>query len=106
MLTIWGPPSGRLCDSITRRNFLTAGTLGVAGLTLADVYRLRAQAGSPVRSTKSVIMVAMGGGPPHIDMYDMKPEAPEEFRGEYKPVATNVAGFDICEMLPLQTKIA
>jgi hypothetical protein len=106
MLTIWGAPSGRLCDGLTRRSFFSAGTLGIAGLTLADVFRLRAEAGTPVRSPKSVIMVAMGGGPPHIDLYDLKPDAPEEFRGEYKPVASNVPGFDICESLPLQTKIA
>lgn len=106
MLTIWGAPSGRLCDGISRRSFLSAGTLGVAGLTLADVFRLRAQAKTSVRSARSVIMVAMGGGPPHIDMYDMKPDAPAEFRGEYQPVASNVSGFDICELLPLQSKIA
>src|SRR5262249_16049541 len=106
MLTIWGSSCGRMSDAMSRRAFLSAAMLGVAGLKRADVYRLRAQAGTSARSTKSVIMVMMGGGPPHIDLYDMKPDAPEEFRGEYKPVATNVPGFDICEKLPLQTKLA
>src|SRR6267378_3977800 len=46
------------------------------------------------------------GGPSHIDTYDMKPDAPVEYRGEFKPIRTNVPGFDICELLPLQAQIA
>lgn len=106
MLTFWGKPSGRLCDGISRRSFFSVGALGVAGLSLADVFRLRAQAGTPVHSPKAVIMACMTGGPSHIDTYDMKPDAPADFRGELKPIATNVPGLDLCELMPLQAKIA
>lgn len=89
----------------TRRNFLCAGTLAVGGLTLADV--LRARAAQPSRaSRKAVIMVYLNGGPSHIDMYDPKPEAPVEYRGEFKPIRTNVTGVQISEMLPLHATIA
>src|SRR5262249_1663518 len=103
MLTFQGPKY-RLCDGISRRNFLKVGALGGA-LSLADVLRLRAgQAGR--ESPKSVIMIWLFGGPSHIDMYDMKPEAPAEYRGEVKPIRTNLPGLDICELLPLQAKLA
>ena len=51
-------------------------------------------------------MIWLNGGPSHIDMYDLKPDAPVEYRGEFKPIQTNVPGFDICELMPLQAKIA
>jgi hypothetical protein len=54
---------------------------------------------------KAVIQIFLPGGPSHIDMYDMKPDAPVEFRGEFKPIQTNVPGIDICEHMPLQAKI-
>ena len=85
MLTIWGR-ANRYCDGIARREFLRVGALGAGalGLTLADVLRLQAEpAGDAgLRGKKSVIMVFLPGGPPHLDMYDLKPEAPAEFRGE------------------------
>jgi hypothetical protein len=90
----------------TRRNFLAAGTLAVGGLTLADVLRARAAQDTRPTRGKSVIMVYLNGGPSHIDMYDPKPEAPEEYRGEFKPIQTNVTGVQISEMLPLHAKIA
>jgi hypothetical protein len=104
MLTLWGPSRG-FCDHINRRDFLQAGALGMGGLTLADTLRLRAL-GSTKWSPRSVIMVWLNGGPSHIDMYDLKPDAPAEFRGEFKPIQTNVPGFDICELMPLQAQIA
>src|SRR4051812_39214074 len=86
-----------------RRQFLQIGALGCSGLALADVLRLQAQGGENVgRTAKWVIMICLRGGPSHIDMYDLKPEAPAEFRGEFTPIATNVAGLEICEHLPLQ----
>jgi hypothetical protein len=91
----------------SRRSFLRVGTLGLAGLTLPDLLRLRAaepQRQRPTRKT-SVILVWLGGGPSHIDMYDMKPGAPAEFRGDFKEVATNVAGIRISEHLPAEAKI-
>lgn len=87
-----------------RRRFLQAGALAVGGLTLADLLRCRAQANTTRR--KAVIMVYLNGGPSHLDMYDLKPNAPVEVRGEFKPIKTNVPGFDICELFPLQATIA
>jgi len=95
----------RFCDGISRRQFLEVGALGVAGLTLADLLRLRAAAGGR-SSAKSVIMLVLTGGPSHIDMYDLKPDAPAEYRGEFQPIRTVVPGFDMCEHMPLQAKIA
>jgi hypothetical protein len=72
-------------------------------LTLADLLRLEAHgAGSGGAARKSAIMVYLPGGPSHIDMYDMKPDAPAEIRGEFHPISTNVPGLDICEHMPLQ----
>ncbi len=99
MLTILGPQTGgRFCDRATRRGFLKIGALAVGGLTMADVLRAEAAAGS--RSHKSVIMIFLPGGPPHQDMYDLKPDAPNEIRGEFNPIPTNVPGIQVCELLP------
>ena len=104
MLTIWGDKQ-RFCDGMTRRNFLKIGAFGT-GLSLSELFRQRASAGSAApRSTKSAIMIYLGGGPSHIDMYDLKPDAPVEYRGEFKPIPTNVPGVQICEHFPLQAKM-
>jgi hypothetical protein len=58
------------------------------------------------RSSKAIIFVYLFGGPSHVDSYDMKPDAPAEYRGEFRPIRTNVPGFDICELMPLQATIA
>src|SRR6187402_679568 len=102
MLTIWGD-NHRFCDGLSRRSFLKIGAFG-AGLTLADLLRLRAQGGTP-SSAKTAIMIYLPGGPSHLDMYDLKPEAPAEIRGEFKPIQTNVPGVQICEHFPLQAKM-
>jgi hypothetical protein len=104
MLTLWGTKH-RFCDGLSRRHFLQVGTLGLAGLSLADLLRLRAE-GAARSTPKSVIMVWLGGGPSQMDMYDMKPDAPVEYRGQFKPIRTKVPGLDICELMPLQAKIA
>src|SRR5262245_18309435 len=104
MFTLWGN-SRRFCDRLDRRAFLRLGGLGIAGLTLADVLRLRAAAPS-AKPGRSVILICLAGGPSHLDMYDLKPDAPVEIRGEFKPIRTNVPGFDICEHFPEQAKIA
>src|ERR1043166_2855015 len=104
MLTLWGSRQ-RFCDGITRRGFLKIGAFG-AGLTLAEMLRLRAAAGPAApTSNKAAIMIYLPGGPSHMDMYDLKPEAPKEFKGEFKPIATNVPGVQICEPFPLQAKM-
>jgi len=95
------------CDGLNRRSFLKVGAFG-ASLTLADMLRLRAAAaaksGKPT-STKSAIMIYLPGGPSHMDMYDLKPDAPKEFRGEFNPIQTNVTGCQISEHFPLQAKM-
>src|SRR5947209_11727073 len=104
MLTIWGAKQP-YCDGINRRNFMKIGPFG-AGLTLAEMLRGRALAGTESKkSQKAAIMIYLPGGPSHMDMYDLKPEAPAEFRGEFKPIKTNVSGVEICEHFPLQAQM-
>ena len=104
MLTFLGRRQ-TFCDGIHRRNFLKIGAFG-AGLTLADQLRLSAApATSGAKPLKSAIMIYLPGGPSHMDTYDLKPEAPAEFRGEFKPIRTNVPGIDICEHFPMQAKM-
>ena len=91
---------------VTRREFLSAGALGLGGLTLSDMWRQQALAGLPTDAETSIIFVWMPGGPPHMDMYDMKPNAPSDYRGAFNPVPTNVPGMDICELMPRQAAIA
>jgi hypothetical protein len=86
----------RTCDGVSRRSFLKVGALAIGGLTLPGLLRQRAAA-APGTSTsrKSVILIWLAGGPSHIDMYDLKPNAPAEFRGEFKPIATNVTDIQV-----------
>lgn len=99
MLTIWGKPTRGFCDQQSRRSFLRIGGLAFGGLTLPELLRQEALAGTG-SSQKSVIMIFLPGGPPHQDMYDLKTTAPAEIRGEFQPMATNVSGIQICEHLP------
>jgi hypothetical protein len=104
MFTLFGKPY-RHCDGLTRRHFLTAGALGLSGLTLADLLRAESAAGKGA-SGKAIINIHLDGGPPHLDMIDLKPDAPAEVRGEFKPIATNVPGLQIGELLPKLVGIA
>ena len=101
MLTLTGN-SHRMCDNVTRRDFFKIGALGLGGLSLGGLLRASEGRSKP----KSIIMVYLPGGPSHLDMFDMKPDAPVEIRGQFKPIASNVPGLDVCELLPLQAKIA
>jgi hypothetical protein len=95
------------CDGVSRRSFLRTGSLAIGGLALADFLRLKAAgAVSSEHRAKSVIMICLGGGPSHLETYDMKPDAPAEIRGEFRPIKSNVAGMTLCELLPRQAKIA
>lgn len=95
----------RFCDGLSRRNFLALGAFGTT-LTLADLLRSRAAAKEPsLARPKSAIMIYLPGGPSHLDMYDPKPNAPEEIRGEFKAIPTTVPGVQICEHFPQQAKI-
>jgi hypothetical protein len=100
MLTIrGGGDGGRFCDGISRREFLKVGGLALGGLSLPQI--LAAEARTGVRaSEKAIIMVFLPGGPPHQDMFDLKPDAPSEVRGEFKPIKTKVSGIEICELMP------
>ena len=100
MLTVQGrSDSSSFCDRLSRRNFLRIGTLGLGGLTLPQLLKAESASGSR-RSTKSVIMIYLVGGAPHQDMFDLKPLAPKEVAGPWRPIETNVPGFEICEAFP------
>ncbi|MCA9083142.1 MAG: DUF1501 domain-containing protein [Planctomycetaceae bacterium] len=103
MLSIAGrhlsPRTSALCDGVSRRDLLRAGTLAIGGLTLPQLLQAEQSAG--VRnSRKAVIMIYMCGAPGHQDMYDLKMTAPDEIRGEFRPIPTNVPGIEICEHMP------
>ncbi len=104
MLKIFGSSTSRLCDGLSRRNFLKIGGLGAAGLSLPHLLALEAQAGIR-NSHKSVILIYLVGGPPHQDMFDLKPHAPREFAGPHRPIGTNVPGIEICELFPRMAKM-
>jgi hypothetical protein len=93
-------------QDVNRRAFLRAGALGFGGLALPNLLRLQAAQGGAAKAPRAVIMVCLAGGPSHLETYDMKPDAPTDYRGEFRPIKTNVSGFDICEHMPLQAKIA
>lgn len=98
--------TGTYSDS--RRGFLKWGTLGLSGIGLSDLLRLRAAANPKVGSgpDTAVILVWLPGGASHIDMYDMKPKSPLEYRGEFEPIRTVVPGLDVCELLPRHAQVA
>lgn len=99
---------GRYCDGLSRRSFIQLGVAGIASVPLAEVLRARevsAERGAPRKDT-AVILLWLDGGPSHMDLYDMKPEAPAEYRGIWRPIRTNVEGIEISELFPLQAKVA
>jgi hypothetical protein len=94
------------CDGVSRRDFLRVGALGALGLTLADA--LHSEASETRRAharARSVILVYLGGGLSHHDSFDMKPDAPAEVRGNYRPIDTNVPGLRISEKLPRMARV-
>src|SRR5438552_1423856 len=97
MLTIYGD-GARDCDGVTRRSFLRAGVLGLGGLALPDLLRLRAR-GAAGRD-RSVILFWLSGGPGHMETWDPKPDAPGPFRGPLGAIATKVPGVHVGELLP------
>ena len=107
MITLLGE-NARFCDGITRRSCLKAGVLGVAGLSLADVLRLRATASEAGRAShrSAVIFVEMAGGPSQFETYDPKPDAPVEYRGAFGVAQTNFSGVVFSEWMPEQARIA
>jgi hypothetical protein len=95
------------CEGFYRRDFLKIGAAGLFGLSLPDLLRLEARAGdaNQKQHATSVILLWLGGGPSAIDMWDLKPDAPQGIRGEFKPMATNVAGVQISEHLPQMARV-
>jgi hypothetical protein len=103
MLTIFGAKrTGGFCDGLSRRDFIRIGGLSmgsVMSLSLPDLYRAEARAGTR-KAHKAIINIFLGGGPPHQEMWEVKTEAPTEIRGPFKPINTCVPGIDICEVFP------
>jgi hypothetical protein len=102
MLRILGGEASSACDGIGRREVLRAGGLSLFGsMTLPRLLRAAAEApAARPRRAKSIILLNLYGGPPHLDMFDMKPDAPSEIRGEFQPIATSIPGLSVCEHLP------
>lgn len=96
----------KTCDGMHRRDFLKVGTLGVGGLTMAQ-YLEMAEAGQTASGgAKAGIFINLPGGPSHMDMFDLKPDAPKEYRGLFNPIRTNVPGVEFCEHMPKLAKCA
>jgi hypothetical protein len=99
--------SRNYCDGISRRSFLQLGVAGMASVALPQWLRAREESAKSVSAKNtSVILLWLDGGPSHMDLYDMKPDAPVEYRGIWKPIRTNVPGVDISELFPKQAKVA
>src|SRR5262249_35421051 len=105
MLRLCGS-GARLCDGVTRREFLRVGGLSLAGLTLPDLLRGRAQAAMGSSRAKSCIQLFMWGGPAQHETFDLKPNAPAGVRGDFNPIATIVPGIRISEHLPMMARMA
>jgi hypothetical protein len=100
MITIPGSPS-RWCDGILRREFLQIGALGAVGLALPELFRAQgAPAAAGAGRARSCVLLFLGGGPPQMDTFDLKPDAPAEVRGEFPPTATSVPGTQVSSLLP------
>lgn len=102
MLRVHTGAGVRHCDGMTRREALRVGAIGLGGLSLPSLLRA-----APVHGrAKSVIVLFLSGGPSHLDMWDLKPEAPEEIRGTFRPIDTNVPGIRISEHMPRMARLA
>jgi hypothetical protein len=99
--------SSQYCDGFNRRSFLQLGVAGLAAVGLPQILRAREESGKSLSGRKNTkaILIWLDGGPGHMDMYDMKPEAPAEYRGLWKPIRSKVPGFDVTEMYPKQARI-
>jgi hypothetical protein len=104
MLRLDAPRAVSFCDGVSRRDFLQVGALSSIGLTLPEYLRAKEKGAGD--DDVNCIMIFLVGGPSHIDTWDMKPNAPEEVRGPFKPIRTNVPGLDISEIFPQMAKHA
>lgn len=96
----------RMRDGTTRRDLLRVGFLGLGGMTLAQLMQLRSQAGVVDSGHKAIILLWLQGGPSHLETYDMKPHAPDGYRGPFGAIKSNVPGIEICELLPMHAQMA
>lgn len=99
MCAMYCPPAG--CSGYRRRDVLQLGALGLSALTLPAMLRAEQEKNVKRPKAKNVIFIWQQGGPPHQDMWDMKPEAPDEIRGEFKPIASRIPGYTVCELMPM-----
>ena len=99
-------PARPPCPGPSRRDFLRFGPVAVAAAAAAPATPFRASGSDHTTNDPAVIFVWLPGGPPHQDTFDMKPDAPEEYRGAYRPIRTNVVGIDICEHMPRLATVA
>src|SRR5688500_8833381 len=98
MLTILGRKQyGSFCDGLPRRDFLAIGGMLCGGLAMPQLLKAES---TQQRGHKAIINIYLPGGPPHLDMWDLKPDAPAEIRGEFRPIKTKVSGMEICELFP------
>src|SRR3954469_459452 len=99
MWTLHGRARRGFCDGVSRRDFLKIGGLGLGGMALPQLLTTEARAG--IRGSHQwFLMVSLPGGPAHKALVDLKPDAPAEVRGEFRPISTNVPGLDVCELMP------
>jgi hypothetical protein len=107
MLRIDAGSTGKYCDGYSRRSFVQLGLAGMGSLGLGGFLRMKeASAATVGKKDTSVILIWIDGGPGHMDTYDMKPEAPPEYRGLWRPINTNVPGMQVTELFPLHAKVA
>src|SRR5438093_13302939 len=108
MLRIEAGTTGKYCDGISRRSFVQIGVAGMAAVALPEIPRAKEAAATlgAAKKDTSVILLWLDGGPSHMDLYALKPEAPAEYRGIWRPIRTNVPGIEISELFPLQAKVA
>jgi hypothetical protein len=108
MFIPFGKNRQKTCDGVSRRHALRIGATGlIGGLSLPRLLELQAKAATPAPAkAKACIFIFLEGGPSQLDMWDLKPDAPAEIRGPYKPINTAVVGTQICQHLPLCAKIA
>jgi hypothetical protein len=100
-------PTTRCPGTLGRRAFLRAGLAGLCSLSLPDLLRLQAAAADSSRhSSRSILVLWLWGGPSHMETFDLKPDAPSEYRGDFRPILTNVPGITISEHLPRLARLA
>src|SRR5262249_56919317 len=107
----WRGRSGRTAGGgalrgVTRRAFLRVGGWGLFGMPVSDFFQARAAAATSGPKARQMILLWMAGGPPHQDMFDMKPDTPPPYGSELKPAKTNVPGIEFCELMPRLAKVA